>query len=258
MESQGKNNGSPLITRRVEASTLFLATTPPTEPSGGGEPELAVRLRCHVTKYIRAGRGRGQRQVYVYRGSGAEASFVAAVPRDVLVDEDSVRDVMRLLLRAIRPLRDLDLTDDEWEAILPEDVVPQLADLARGLDEGSRSAAVVELAVDRHIRYSAPRVLMTACRGAPPATEGKDDGCSICLEVLHEEAAAAGKGVPVELPGCAHAFHRRCISKWFRKKPTCPLCRGNVTKHLDPELQKDILEFSHDDDPDRPTVLDSP
>lgn len=42
--------------------------------------------------------------------------------------------------------------------------------------------------------------------------------------------------VPVELPGCAHAFHHRCISEWFGKKPTCPMCRGNVTKHLDPEL----------------------
>jgi hypothetical protein len=54
------------------------------------------------------------------------------MPRHVAVDEGSVRDVMRRLLRAIRPLRDLDLTDDEWEAILPEDVLPKLADLARG------------------------------------------------------------------------------------------------------------------------------
>ncbi|RLM61822.1 uncharacterized protein C2845_PM14G13650 [Panicum miliaceum] len=249
MESRGKN-GSPLIRRRVVATTRCLGSPPQTKGSGGGgggEPEFSVQLRCIVTKYIRAGRGRGQRRVRAYRGGGAEASFVATCPEDVPADEDGVRGVMRRLLRAIRPLRDLDLTDDEWEAILPEDVVPKLADLARGRGDGG---LVVHLAVDRHVRYSAPRVLMTGCK---EAAEGKDGGCSICFEALRE--AAAGKGVPVELPGCAHAFHRRCISKWFVERPTCPLCRGNVTKHLDPELRKHLAEFDGDD-PDPPTVLD--
>jgi hypothetical protein len=78
-----------------------------------------VQLQCRVTKYI--GRGRGLRRVGDYRGVGAEASFVATCP------EDGVRGVMRRL-RGIRPPLDLDHTD-EWEAILPEDVVPQLPDL---------------------------------------------------------------------------------------------------------------------------------
>ncbi|CAO2167642.1 unnamed protein product [Urochloa humidicola] len=267
MESEAKNGSpSPLIRRRVEASTICLDTPPQTDIGGGGDPELALLLQCRVTKYIRFGRGRGQRHVRAYRGGvGAEASFVGPVPRDRPLDEDNVRVVIRGLLRGIRPLHDLDLTEAEWEAILPEDVVPQLAGLARGLleDGGGRAAAVVELEVDRHVRYNAPRVLLTACR----ETKGKGDGeCSICFAALREEDGAAGKekkekkGVAVELPGCAHAFHRRCISRWFRKKPTCPLCRGDVTKHLDPDLRKHLDVFSDDDDPDPrlPSLLDAP
>ena len=160
---------------------------------------------------------------------------------------------MRRLLRAIRPLRDLDLPDGEWEAILPEDVVPQLvAHLGRGRDSGDHTSAFVHLTVDRHVWYSAPRVLMTACEEAAPEGTTNDGKCSICLEALRE---ASNGGVPVELPGCAHAFHRRCISKWFVEKPTCPLCRGNVTKHLNPELRKRVAEFNGDD-PDPPTELD--
>ncbi|OEL22149.1 hypothetical protein BAE44_0016833 [Dichanthelium oligosanthes] len=250
MGSLGKK-GSSLIRRRVEAATTCtcLNTAPQPEPSGG-EAEFVVQLKCDVTQYISAGRARAQTRVRAYRGGGAEASFIAAGPEDVPVDEDGVRHVMRQLLRTIRPLRDLELTDDEWESILPEDVVPKLADLARGHD-GSRAAAV-ELEVNQYVRYSAPRVLITACKAAP---EGKDGECSICFDALREEAAGKGALPAVELPGCAHAFHRRCISKWFGKKPTWPLCRGNVTKHLDPELQKHLAKFSYDD-PDPPAVLD--
>ncbi|CAO1942944.1 unnamed protein product [Urochloa humidicola] len=274
MESQAKNGSpSPLIRRRVEASTVCLDTPPQTEPAdigGGGDPELALLLQCRVTQYIRSGRGRGQRHVRSYRGSvGAEASFVGTVPRDTPLDEGKVRVVIRGLLRDIPPLHDLDLTDAEWEAILPEHVVPRLAGLARGLleDGGGRVAAVLELEVNCHVRYNVPRVLLTACREtATPGWKGGGGECSICFEALREEDGAAGKekkekkGVAVELPGCAHAFHRRCISKWFRKKPTCPLCRGDVAKHLDPDLRKHLELFSDDDDldPRLPSLVDAP
>ncbi|CAO2196331.1 unnamed protein product [Urochloa humidicola] len=273
MESQAKNGSpSPLIRRRVEASIVCLDTPPQTEPAdigGGGDPELALLLQCRVTQYIRSGRGRGQRHVRSYRGGvGAEASFVGTVPRDTPLDEDNIRGVIWGLLRDIRPLHDLDLTDAEWEAILPEDVVPRLAGLARGLleDGGGRVAAVLELEVNCHVRYNVPRVLLTACREtATPGGKGGGGECSICFEALREEDGAARKekkekGVAVELPGCAHAFHRRCISKWFRKKWTCPLCRGDVAKHLDPDLRKHLEVFSDDDDldPRLPSLLDAP
>jgi hypothetical protein len=110
---------------------------------------------------------------------------------------------MRWLLREVRPLRDLGLTDDEWEAILH----PGRAAAARRHGAGPRSTRAA----------AAPSPLWIS---------------------IEEEGRRRGRRayVPVELPGCAHAFHHRCISEWFGKKQTCPMCRGNVTKHLDPEL----------------------
>ncbi|CAO2181811.1 unnamed protein product [Urochloa humidicola] len=268
-QSQVKN-GSPLMRVRLEASTICLDTRHTDPSGGGGDPELALLLQCRVTKHINSGRGRGQVHELAYRGSAGEASFVGTVPRDTdtPLDEGSIRVVIRRLLGDIRPLRDLDLTDDEWDAVVPEDVVPQLAGLARGLGrggDGARAAAVVEVSVDWHVRYSAPRVLLTACRAAPPGGGKEKEGgeCSICFEALSGEGEGEEKkkkGVGVEMPGCAHAFHRRCISRWFRKKATCPLCRGDVTEHLDQELRKRLDDLSHDvfsddDDPDLPALL---
>ena len=43
-------------------------------------------------------------------------------------DEDGVRDALRGMLRSIGALQDLGHSDGEWESIVPEDVVPDLAD----------------------------------------------------------------------------------------------------------------------------------
>lgn len=29
---------------------------------------------------------------------------------------------------------------------------------------------------------------------------------------------------------CNHCFHRKCLNEWFKKKQTCPCCRGPVQK----------------------------
>jgi hypothetical protein len=230
-----------LIKRRVQATTTCFAFAPPQttttssrNPSGGGDPGFAVRLTCRVTMYIRAGHGQ---KVRSYRGgAGAEASCLA-VPDD----EDGVRDALRGMLRSVRALQDLGLTDGEWESIVPEDVVPKLADPQERARHG---AAEVDLAVVQHVRFDPATVLMTGCKkiGDEEEEGGVDDvECSVCFDALLRL-----RGEAVELPGCAHAFHRRCISKWFRRNPTCPLCRGDVVKHLDPELQKQIAEFTED------------
>lgn len=238
MEAQG-TIGS-LIKRRVKATTTCLAffpqqTTTTSEPSGGGEPGFVLRLTCHVTVYVSAGNGRKEYHCGA-GGAGAEASCLA-VPDD----EDGVRDALRGMLRSIRALQDLGLSDGEWESIVPEDVVPDLADPQARARHG---AAEVDLAVVQHIRFNAARVLMTGCKkigddGVAEEEGGVDVECSVCFDALL-------RGEAVELPGCAHAFHRRCISKWFRRNPTCPLCRGDMVKYVDPELQKQIAEFTED------------
>ncbi|KAF7063190.1 hypothetical protein CFC21_069712 [Triticum aestivum] len=36
------------------------------------------------------------------------------------------------------------------------------------------------------------------------------------------------------LPGCAHAFHRRCVDQWLWRRPSCPLCRTSPQSRAPP------------------------
>ncbi|KAF6158572.1 hypothetical protein GIB67_040086 [Kingdonia uniflora] len=48
------------------------------------------------------------------------------------------------------------------------------------------------------------------------------DICAICWEDLEGDAASIIKG-------CSHIYHGQCISGWTEIKPTCPLCRHNIS-----------------------------
>ena len=45
-----------------------------------------------------------------------------------------------------------------------------------------------------------------------------DEMCPVCFEEV-------GSGVQLQ---CGHAFHEECISTWFMKKTTCPMCRYDI------------------------------
>jgi SNF2 family DNA or RNA helicase len=57
----------------------------------------------------------------------------------------------------------------------------------------------------------------------------KDNGedCSICLNPL-ENVISDNCSVVCTNP-CGHAFHKKCIEKWFNKNKKCPLCRQLIT-----------------------------
>ncbi|OQR85457.1 hypothetical protein ACHHYP_11801 [Achlya hypogyna] len=54
------------------------------------------------------------------------------------------------------------------------------------------------------------------------ADDGDRDGCSICLENLHDLGVSS-----VQL-ACSHAFHRGCVAEWLARQSTCPLCRASL------------------------------
>ena len=56
-------------------------------------------------------------------------------------------------------------------------------------------------------------------------SESSEDGdenrweCAICL---------SGKQHNTVATPCAHVFHKKCIVKWIRKSPTCPMCSTKI------------------------------
>ena len=46
--------------------------------------------------------------------------------------------------------------------------------------------------------------------------------CAICLQEINKTNSVADSSNVVL--SCAHWYHRECISEWFKKKQTCPLC----------------------------------
>ena len=49
-----------------------------------------------------------------------------------------------------------------------------------------------------------------------------DDKCCVCLAGMREDQALR------ELPRCGHRFHDKCIGKWLKAHPTCPVCRATA------------------------------
>ena len=51
--------------------------------------------------------------------------------------------------------------------------------------------------------------------------------CSICLENFKEEDK-------VILTECSHLYHHECLTKWFEKNNSCPICRKeNLVINID-------------------------
>ena len=51
--------------------------------------------------------------------------------------------------------------------------------------------------------------------------EVMEDGCSICR-------TDGLKITELKVLQCGHIWHRECITKWFKTKYSCPLCRNTI------------------------------
>jgi len=58
--------------------------------------------------------------------------------------------------------------------------------------------------------------------------EDLDKECSICMDPFCE------KEFKRVLPPCGHLFHKKCIDKWLKKNPSCPICRVALIKKNNP------------------------
>ncbi|CAL4890863.1 unnamed protein product [Urochloa decumbens] len=88
--------------------------------------------------------------------------------------------------------------------------VAGVADVEAGLDDAALKAlpkVVYGGQVEEEEKTEAPASSATAC-------------CAVCL------GEYAGGEVLRVLPACAHVFHQRCVDRWLRLHPTCPVCRS--------------------------------
>ena len=46
------------------------------------------------------------------------------------------------------------------------------------------------------------------------------------MKRLHQGKPAHTKHKKAILLPCEHLFHQKCIKKWFKRNPSCPLCRN--------------------------------
>lgn len=53
-------------------------------------------------------------------------------------------------------------------------------------------------------------------------SSGAEDKCCVCLAGMREDQALRA------LPRCGHSFHDKCIGKWLKAHPTCPVCRATA------------------------------
>lgn len=58
--------------------------------------------------------------------------------------------------------------------------------------------------------------------------EYQNENCSICLNYIRRKV----------LLDCEHSFCEKCIYKWMCTKPSCPMCRKNITnQHLNDSIK---------------------
>lgn len=67
-----------------------------------------------------------------------------------------------------------------------------------------------------------------------------DVSCTICFDDIN---ALTSKTLP-----CGHTYHNKCIGMWFAKKPTCPVCRTDLTAYADELGIKNDNSIMHDED----------
>ncbi|KZV55349.1 hypothetical protein F511_24666 [Dorcoceras hygrometricum] len=46
--------------------------------------------------------------------------------------------------------------------------------------------------------------------------------CAICLDSFQQGDNCSS------LPVCKHLFHAKCVDRWIRKRPNCPICRTGL------------------------------
>ena len=88
-------------------------------------------------------------------------------------DQEGVRDVLHSLMRTFTQQQQLNLTDEQWEDILPEPKVFKLMALAhKAYRDGCITHSTLKLWVNEQLKFIASEALLTLCAEAEAAPAG--------------------------------------------------------------------------------------
>lgn len=200
-----RSNSDPALTKKT--GLCEPRPCPACAAAAGGAAREANRRR--VDRACVSTRGYAARMVDYSRFNGICDS-------DEEAEEAPVSSSERLQPRRTRP---------------PPDVLDDLEDYFRRMDERTRSDASAEAAsVDRFDEPSLDKLEVCAFPSALPCSLPCSDTsshgyteCAICLSEFEESDPC------ISLPCAArHLFHAECIKAHLRRSVTCPLCRVDL------------------------------
>ena len=146
-----------------------------------------------------------------------EVLTLSIPPRKLRIVSKVVR-TMRKILGRVWLLKNLHLTEEEWDIIMPYNVLHRLWNEACLWVDGFHFD--LTLRVDLRLIVN-----LSALQDSWYQIELDDGHCSICMQV-------PSKRTTVRLRGCNHPYQPKCIFTWFETNASCPICRDNVLAHL--------------------------
>ena len=87
----------------------------------------------------------------------------------------------------------------------------------------SRRAPAAQMQLPTAVPNPSAAFVATRHRGSRSAIPNRPSGqtCSVCMDMIMTD--------DLQSTPCAHVFHKACISEWFQRSTTCPLCRSDLT-----------------------------
>ncbi|CAM0884666.1 unnamed protein product [Alopecurus aequalis] len=223
--AQQLGDAAPLVQPRVEATTIWFLDE--AAPAG----EFAMSMSCFATrsfKFSRSSRGRARDVVEQEHAARSTRTTFDIADIATLQSAAACRGTLRHMLAKLPQLQSMPLTEEEWDAVVPGDLVPEIVGAAHRSNGFTFSFA---MEAHRLVVQDGQDLLMACKEKLASTAPGEKKECTICFDGLEQESA-------VELPSCEHVFHRRCITKWLSTARTCPICRDDVWLSSLPEFRE--------------------
>ncbi|KAI4963868.1 hypothetical protein ZWY2020_010346 [Hordeum vulgare] len=146
MEISKHDTDGPAVNRGIDAATISFSEEPALAASGGSH-RFALRVTCTGV---------------VARGS---ATTFPVDDLSALQSDTACRGALRGMLEQLPQLRSLWLAEDEWDAVVPADIVPQIVRVARGDDAKDGFTFCFAMKVHRRIIFIyGEQALLMACK----------------------------------------------------------------------------------------------